>query len=295
MTLSKARAFPALIICAAAMLSGCGGSDSTSPASVDANAAIQSLSLGLQSFLIIGAPSTPEINGSFDGIAPLLDQVTVTVNGVSQGMFALGLKETFPIGTCEEDLFAVSFPPLPGVCTPPQLGLALILWQAHSATQPPDRMFIIIADEGTSDFDFASAPFDPSTAFALYVDGTHNVWSSLSGTLTSHVTGSSQTCDLPLPPYAKSGTCSIATFNEQGSIVFEPFTLDAPSTQRTSVAIPLISLHGFWLAISEIQPIPIQPIPLTANLLKPAPGIREGLLPRSLAQRLRAARPTPAR
>ena len=280
MTLSNARALPALMIFAAAMVSGC-GSDSSGPGSIDSNAALQSLSIGLQNAGGLGSATTPETNATFGGIAPLLDQVTVTIDGASQGMFALGLRETFPAGTCQEALFVTSFPPPAEICTPPQLELAIILWQAHSATQPPDRMIIIVADAGTTNFDFASIPFGETPAVALYREGANNIWSSISGTLTSQTAATSQTCSLPLPPYAKSGTCSIATFSEQGSIVFEPFSLNLPSTQRKTLVIPSISLHGLWIAISEIQAVP-----LTANRLIPG---------RTLAARLLAARVTPAR
>ena len=287
MNLSKARAFPALIIFAA-MLSGC-GSDSTGPGSIDSNAALQSLSLGLQGLIVAGPPTTPSFDGSFGGIAPLLDQVTVTIDGSSENMFALGLRETFPDGTCEEDLFGVSFPDEPVTCTPPSLGLAFILWQAHAGNQPPDRMIFIIADEGTTNFDFTSAPVDALPAAAIYVEGQVNLWSSISGTLASQVSGTNQTCNFPLPPYAKSGTCSIATFNEHGSIVFEPFSANAPSTQRTNVVIPSMNAHGLWIAITEVQPVPLNPALPTVGLPTRA------FSPRLLAARLRAARLTPAR
>src|SRR5438034_495729 len=156
---SKAR-YSAIVVLATAFLSAC-GSDSTGPGSIDSNAALQSLSLGLQGVGDIGSPTAPPINASFGGIAPLLDQVTVTIDGASQTMFGLGLRETFPDGTCEETLFVdPAFPPEPGVCTPPLAGVAVILWQAHSATEPPDRMILIVADTGTSNFDFASASLD---------------------------------------------------------------------------------------------------------------------------------------
>ena len=280
MTFSRTRAFPALIIFAAAIVSGCGGSDSSGPGSgtIDSNLALQSLSIGLQGVGGLGSPTTPEANASFGGIAPLLDQVTVTIDGASQGMFALGLRETFPAGTCEETLFVGSFQPVPGTCTPPELEVAVILWQAHSATQPPDRLILVVADAGTSNFDFASPPVDATPAVALYMEGANNLWSSLSGTITSQITASSQTCSLPLPPYAKSGTCSIATFNEQGSIVLEPFSLNVPSTQRKSLVIPSISLHGLWLAISEVQTVPVTadrliPGLLAARLMRVAPRL----------------------
>ena len=272
------------------MLTAC-GSDSTSPGDVDSNAALQSLSLGLQGFIGAGSPTTPAINGSFGAIAPLLGQVTVNIDGVPQGMFALGVRMTFPPGTCEENLFVGSLPPEPGVCTPPQLALAVLLWQAHSARQAPDRMIIIVGDEGTTNFDFESAAMDAIPGIALYAEGTVNLWTSVSGTLASQVTGSSQTCTMQLPPYVKSATCSIATFNEQGSIVFEPFSANAPRTQRTTITIPSSSVHGLWLAITEVQAAPP-----TMNRLGTALGVpAEALSPQFLAAKIRSARLTPAR
>jgi hypothetical protein len=270
MMLARMRLLPAIAVFASASVSGCGG-DSTGPGSVDPNAALQSLALGLQVVLGAEALTTPEANGSFGGIAPLLDQVNVTIDGASQEMFALGVRQTFPAGTCEETLFIdPSFPPEPGVCTPPQLGLAVILWQAHSGSAPPDRLIFITADTGTSNFDLSTvliypgaAPAVSSPAFALYMQGENNVWGALSGTLTSQTTVTTQSCNLPLPPYAKSGTCNIATFDEQGQIVFEKFSLDGQSTdQRVTIGIPHQTVHGLLLAISEVQPVSF---PLTAN------------------------------
>jgi hypothetical protein len=256
---SRARSYSALVVFATAILSAC-GSDSTGPGSIDSNAALQSLSLVLEGVGGISSPTAPEVNASFGGIAPLLDQVTVTIDGASQTMFGLGLRQTFPDGTCEETLFVNSaFPPEPGVCTPPPTGLVVILWQAHSASLPPDRMILIVADTGTRNFDFGLASPDQLLEvmlFALYVEGEDNIWGSQSGTLTSRVAATSQSCDLPLPPYAKSGACNIATFDEQGSIVFEPFLNDATSTRHPNLTIPQQTLHGLWLAISEVQPVP---------------------------------------
>jgi hypothetical protein len=267
MSFKSTRVLPAISICAVAFMSGC-GSDSTGPGSVDANAALQSLALGLQTVGGTQDPTVPDLSTSLGAVAPLLSQVSVTIDGASQNMFAFGLRETFPAGTCEETLFVDPlFPPEPGVCTPPPLGLSLILWQSHAASEPPDRMILIVADAGTSNFDFSSAPLEVLPAFALYLQGQDNIWGSLSGTLTSQIAGGSQTCDIPLPPYAKSGACSISTFDEQGSIVFEPFTLDAPSTQRLTIAIPHQTLHGLWLAISEVQPVPFTANRLTSGFL----------------------------
>lgn len=278
MRFSKTKGFPALFAFATIFMAAC--SDSSGPGSVDANGALQSLALGLQGVGGIGTPTTPLPDASFGGIAPLLDQVTVNIDGNPQVMYGLGLRETFPAGTCEENLFTNIFPPEPGVCTPPQLGLAVVLWQPRSASQPPDRLIILIADVGTSDFDFLSA-VDGLPAIALYIDGPETIWSSLSGTLNSQVSATNQTCNFPLPLYAKSGTCSIATFQESGSIVLEPLDLNGPSTKRLNIVIPQTSLHGLWQAITEVQQVP-----LTANRIASV---------RLLANRLIEARINPAR
>lgn len=288
MTLTKVRVFPALIIFTAAMISGCGG-DSSGPSTgtIDPNGALSSLSLGLQGVGVFGDATTPVPNATFGGIAPQLGQVTVTLDGAAQGMYALGLRESFPAGTCQETLFVTAFPSPPGTCTPPLLQVLLILWQAHSATQPPDRIILIVTDAGTSSFDFENTPLGSTPALAFSIDGTNDVWSSISGSITTQTTATNQTCDLPLPPYAKSGACTFATFNEQGSIVFEPFSLNVPSTQRRNLVIPSTSLHGLWVNITEILPVP-----LTGNRF--APGWAPNDLARAIAARL-AARAIPAR
>jgi hypothetical protein len=257
MTLHKARIVPALgILLSATMMSGC-GTDSTGPSHVDSSTALQSLALGLQSMGGTGSPTTPtDPNTLFGGIG-LLDQVNVTIDGTSQTMFALGLRETFPAGTCLENLFTPIVPPTPGQCTPPALGTAVILWQAHSATLLPDRMIFIATDAGTVNFGLASTPLSGIPAFAIYMEGGNNLWSSPSGSITSQITATSGTCSFPLPPYAKSATCSVATFDEQASIVLEPFSLALPGTQQLTIGIPRQTLHGLWLAISEVQPVPL--------------------------------------
>ena len=243
-------------------ISGCG--DSTGPSRLDPNAALQSLALGMGSVMIL-TPYGPPMDGaaSFDELAPFLDQINVTLDGTSQTMFALGLRETFPAGTCIENLFLdPTFPPLPGECTPPGLGLALVLWQSHSASAPPERMIVILADEGTTNFaylgDFTSGSIP---AVAIYLEGEENLWLSLSGTLTSHIAATSQSCGLPLPPYAKSGSCNIATFDEQGAITFQDFSETGPTTLRRSLTIPRQTIHGLWQTITETQPITIPAFP----------------------------------
>lgn len=263
----RTRVIPALLIAVSATISACG--DSSGPGSVDARGALQSLALGLaDAGGGIGAGATPDITSALPDLIPVLTQGSITINGVSQPMFGLGLRETFPAGTCEETLFPDPlFPPQPGECTPPELGTVLVLWQSHSASERPDRMLIIAADVGTSDFDYTNAvisnsQFPLTEAFALYLQGEEDVWSSLSGTLTTAVAGLNQSCNIPLPPYAKSGSCSVADFDEQGQIVFEPFAFGEPDSRRMTIAIPRQSLKGLWLNITEVQPMSF---PLTAS------------------------------
>jgi hypothetical protein len=263
------------VFCVGLLLSVSGCGDSTGPSDLDSSEALQSLVLGLGP--ISESPTSPAMDASFGGIAPVLDQIQVTIDGKSQTMFALGVRESFPLGTCEEKIFGIS-PALPEpACTPMPDGVAVILWQSHSASAPPDRLIVIFGDIGTSNFDFMASLTSTSEALpasALYMEGEDNVWLSLSGTLTSQVTATSRTCSLPLPPYAKTATCSIATFDEQGSIVFEPFDAfsSIPSTKRLTLTIPRQTLHGLWQAITEIQPIPsipfIAPFDRTSRLLR---------------------------
>jgi hypothetical protein len=275
MMISKTKILAALALASSAFIAACG--DSSGPSSLDANAALQSLALGLQgggSVAIIGSPTTPDIAATFAGIAPLLTQTTVTIDGKSQPMFAIGLRESFPEGTCEESLFVdPAFPPEPGVCTPVSLSSALVFWQSHSSNEPPDRMLLVIADPGTVSFDFATtSPDGAFPAFALYVEGQQNVWASLSGTLTSSVTSMNQPCSATQPPYAKTWTCSFASFDEQGQIVLEPFDFEQTSTARMTIAIPRQTLHGIWLAITETQPVPLSPVANRFRFLAPQLG-----------------------
>jgi hypothetical protein len=272
MMISKTKIIPALALASSAFIAACG--DSSGPSSLDANAALQSLALGLQdggSVAVIGSLTTPDIAAEFGGIAPLLTQTTVTIDGKSQTMFAMGFRESFPEGTCEESLFVdLAFPPDPGVCTPVSLSNALVFWQSHSSNEPPDRMLFIVADPGTVSFDFATTSPDVAfPAFALYVEGQQDVWASLSGTLTSSVTSMNQPCSVTQPPYAKTWTCSFASFDEQGQMVFEPFDFDQTSTARMTIAIPRQTLHGIWLAITETQPAPLSPLASRFRLLAP--------------------------
>ena len=250
-------------------LSAC--SDSSGPSKLDSSAALQSLALGMGALVSVETPGVgPVVVTNFDQIAPLLDQINVAIDGSSQTMFALGMRETFPAGTCVEDIFIdPAFPPPPDQCTSPQLGLGVLLWQSHSASAPPDRMIFLLADVGTINFDFGSTFYDigpnpPSLpGVAIYLENVGDmvnvgdIWFSMSGTLTSQIAATSQSCGLPLPPYAKSGSCSIATFDEQGTITFAEFSETGPSTTHRVVTIPRQTIHGLWQSITETQPIDV--------------------------------------
>jgi hypothetical protein len=242
------------------------GSDSTGPSNLDAESALKSLAIGLQQMGTDGSTATLAMDQSFGGIAPFLNQVNVNIDGSSQTMFGLGLHESFPDGTCWETIFSDVVPADPATCTPPQLGVSLMLWQSHSASEPPDRIVVLAGDVGTSDFNF-DLDSPNLLGVALYLEGQNNLWVSQSGTLTSAVSASSQNCDIPLPLYAKSGHCNIATFDEQGSIVLNQvndlYSINSSGPTKT-LMIPRQTLHGLWMAITEVQPIG-----LTAARLSP--------------------------
>jgi hypothetical protein len=281
MTLSKARASSAVVALIAMFASGC--NDSTGPGSVDASSALQSLSLGFEALGNAAGSggvtiSAPDAASSLDAIEPFLDRVNVSIDGSSQQMFGLGLRETFPAGTCEEDIF---FDPNadPGTCTPVTSPVVLVLWQSHSATELPDRMLFVITNVGASNFDFEA---DPNASLALYMEDPDNPWISVIGNLSSQMTGTDEGCgdDFTLPPYARSGECNIANFSEQGSILFAPLQ-DPTGSDRIQIEIPQQSMHGLWLDVTEVQQVSA-----TANRL----GIT-----RALARRVNAARLAPAR
>ena len=259
MAFTKMRSLPGVAtgcVVLLVSLSAC-GSDSTGPSKLDSSAALQSLALGMGSVLAVQSPIGAPLGASFGGIAPLLDQIDVTVDGATQTMFALGLRESFPDGTCMEDLFVFpSIPPDNAVCTPPMSGLGVLLWQSHSASAPPDRMIFIVGDVGTSNFDIFTSF---GGAVAIYMRGLDEFWLSLSGTLTSEVAATSQSCGLPLPPYAKAGSCNVATFDEQGTITFEEYSETGPTAKRLNVTIPRQTIHGLWQAITETQRVPLPP------------------------------------
>src|SRR2546423_4212595 len=239
--------------CAALLVSlaAC-GSDSTGPSTLNATAALQSLALGM------GTEGTSTIYGpsSLASLASQLDQINVTIDGKSQSMFALGLQESYPAGTCIETLIV---DPLivtpPGECTPPPYSFALILWQSHSANAPPDRLALIAGNTGAINFGnlttLPDAIPNAGTGFAIYTEGQNDVWVSVSGSLMSIVTPTNQSCAVPLPPYAKTGSCSVATFDEQGTINFEPVT----GTTTMAFEIPHQTIHGIWQTITETQTV----------------------------------------
>jgi hypothetical protein len=261
------KIIPKNLILAFAFVGVAACADSTGPGSVDGDDALRSLSLALGpgngGDLLLGLPS------SSLGSARVLDQLDVQIGGRTQRMYALGLRVTYPEGTCLESL--IIFPVsqgYPSSCTPPPHGLVLVLWQTSSGSRPPHSLAIISADVGTADFDFnvqylADEPLDlsPFGAFAMYINDREELWSSIGGTLTSQVTPTSETCNVPAPAFAKASTCHIANFAESGQITFERLDLDffgaGPATSRVTMdlVIPPQSIRGILQAITQIQPI----------------------------------------
>jgi len=261
--------------------------DSSGPGSVDANGALQSLALALQGAVTFSPLTSPDVGTSFAGIAPLLTRTTITVDGQSQPVYALGVRESFPAGTCEEDLFEdPDFPNDPAICTPTSQTTALFFWQSHSANEVPDRMLLVVTDPGTVDFGFDGSVEPDLSAFAFYTEGENLPWASLSGSLTTAVSSLNQPCpSTQLPPYAKSGNCSFAAFNEQGQIELEPFTFDEPTVPaQKTIVIPSQTVHGLWLDITEVQPVPLTP-PVTIFEQRVLPPRLARLAPRVIRAR----------
>jgi hypothetical protein len=268
----------AVMACGFMILAEAGCSDSTGPGTIDANSALQSLKLGLAANSGIGLPADATTDGAISVIGTSLGQIGVNIGANHHTMFALGLRETFPDGTCQENVFVdPTLPPDPGVCTPFPLGLALVLWESHSASAPPDRIVLIASDEGAVDFSFDLT--DPSLDFAIpgiafYIEGQDSFWLSNGGTLTSAVAATGQNCTIPNPPYAASATCSFATFDEQGAISFE----SESGTDHVTLTIPRQTLHGIWEQITATQPITLTlnpAVPLRAfshRLLRAVPA-----------------------
>lgn len=250
----RVRSVLKVVAATALLFSAAACSDSSGPGSVDASAALRSLALlgdvsgsGGATFSSVGLLT----------LENLLGQADVEIAGKTQKMYALGLRETFPPGSCEENIFIFAgTPPTPGECTTPDLGMALLLWQSHSATAPPDRVLIIGSGIGNGDFNFASSLNTTQLpAFAFYAEGQEKLWASVSGTITSQITATNQSCALPLPPYATSATCSIANFDEQANITLEDFTALTNAGPTINITIPRQIILGAWQNITVVKPI----------------------------------------
>jgi predicted small lipoprotein YifL len=253
--------------CASILLSiaACGDSG---PNDISPRDALQSLSSGIQEVADATAPGAATFAGSLGVLEPLLTRANVSIDGTSQSMYALGLRETFPEGTCFENVFInPAFPPEPGVCTPLTLGAFLVFWQSHSASAPPDRLLVILADQGTTNFSYDLVdPLSDLSAlgFAIYAQGQDKIWVSSAGTLTSAVTATGAACSIPIPPYATSATCSFASFDEQGSITFEP---EFTGTGNVTISIPRQGIAGIWEQITGVQPITLSALRATTPSL----------------------------
>lgn len=241
-------------------------SDSSGPGAVDDEAALRSLWIGLGS----GSPGAlpfalaPSALGTS---ARGIDRIDVEINGTSHSMYALGLRVTYPAGTCIESMFIVtSFATTAGECTPPPFGLVLVLWQTSSGSRRPEKMAFVSADIGTSSFagfSEAGVYFSVLPAFAIYMNDREQFWTSVGGSLTSQVAPTNETCNVAPPPFAKESTCNYATFDESGQITFERFDFTAfgpgatSSRETMSLSIPRQSIRGILQAVTQIRPVTI--------------------------------------
>lgn len=244
--------------------------DSTGPGNVGDDDAMRSLSMGLSSGA--GMPLPFALSPSAIGSAARgIDRINVGIDGTPQTMYALGLRVTYPTGTCLENLFVFS-PPIVifgAECTPPPLGLLLVLWQTRSGSRPPERMILISGDVGSSTFSnvttlpLEATDYSFSPAFAIQINDREEFWTSIAGVLESQVTATSESCNVPPPAFAKSSSCNVASFTESGQITFERFDFNAftagppPPRQTMELVIPSQSLRGILQAVTEVKPVAI--------------------------------------
>jgi hypothetical protein len=251
-----------------AVLGMAGCSDSTAPTDLDPASALHSLSLGIRDVRSGGSGAHYGymlIEESLEEIAPFLTRMPVIVDGAWQPMYALALRASFPPGICAETIFNYPYHGYLHPCSPPDLGVAVVLWQSRSAEAPPDRLVVLTSDVGASDFGaFPDTGFH--SGFALYATPEGSWWYR-AGTLTSSVTTTTTPCGIPLPPYAKSGNCSIAEFAEEGSITFERSDIAVGTVQ--TLTIPRHTIRGLWMEISEAQPVPTPTRLVPRDLLRP--------------------------
>ncbi len=244
--------------------------DSTGPGNVGDDDAMRSLTIGLSS--AAGVPLPFALSPSALGtVARGIDRINVGIDGLPKTMYALGLRVTYPAGTCMENLIVyaptrVRFGP---ECTPPPLGLLLVLWETRSGSRPPDRMILISGDVGTSNFANVARLSSEQTdhiffpAFAIQVRDREEFWTSIAGVLESQVTATSESCNVPPPAFAKSSSCNVASFTESGQITFERFDFNTftagppPARQTMELVIPSQSLRGILQAVTEIKPVTI--------------------------------------
>jgi hypothetical protein len=261
---SRIAAFLAVLV----TMSACGG-DSTGPSNLDSSAALASLRLGLGGVADLSAPEAATLNASLDAIAPILDQISVNIGGSSHSMFALGFRESFPAGTCEENVFVdPDFPPAPGDCTPITPEVGIILWQSHSASAAPDRLIVIAADAGNNSFPSIADASSLTGAVAIYIEGQDKFWISTSGTLSNQVAATNQSCGLPQqPPYAAAGSCSIATFTENGVITLALLSdIGDITSTHTNLTISSQTFNGFWESVTQVQPVTLNTSTLNVSL-----------------------------
>jgi hypothetical protein len=243
------------------VLLGACGTDSTGPGGAFEpvnDDAVQSLILGMQSMPMPMAGVTPVSDG-FGTIAGRLGDVTVTIDGKSETMHAIGLKTSFAAGLCAED-FAY-YPPIPhdpSVCSPALRPLTLVLWQSHSRLERPDRMILITGEAEASDFKPDPLRLGSYVVPLMYfMDGPDHIWRSSSGLLTSSIVSTDQSCSLPLPPYAASATCKMATFDEEGSVVLGQWSYMPQEPAERTVTISRQTLSGVWQHITAVTQIVI--------------------------------------
>lgn len=244
-------------------LAACGGDNGTSPRPVSpltTGDALASLTNGMGgvSGSVLPAGSTLASGVLSTLPAAAVGQATVQLDGVPTTMFALGMRTTYPAGTCLEQLVGAPGISLGTSCTAPPGGLVLVLWQTESASVAPDRIILIMADLGSVNFAdlssaTASAPGASFPPIAVYLERSGALWFANAGSVSSAATPTARTCTTPRVGFIATATCSFAAFASTGHISFAPLPFTGSVTSGShSLDISVSAIPGIVTNVTSI-------------------------------------------
>ncbi|MGI8510827.1 MAG: hypothetical protein ACR2MQ_16080 [Gemmatimonadaceae bacterium] len=244
-------------------VAACGGDNGTSPrpaSPLNTGDALASLANGMDgvSGSVLPAGSTLT-SGALSALpSAAVGQATVQLDGIPTTLFALGMRTTYPAGTCLERLVGAPSISSGTSCTAPPGGLMLILWQTESASLAPDRIILIMADLGSVNFaDLSNATaFVPGASFppiAIYLERSGALWFANAGSLSSAAVSTAGTCTTPRVGFIAAATCGFATFASTGHISFAPLPFTGSATTGShSLDISASAIPGIVTNVTSI-------------------------------------------